>query len=138
LSVVKQYFRYALVGTFMAIASVVGRELLALLLPDTHLNYLMTILVVYGLGTFVAFRLQESFTFSRVPASNRRTGVFGFYVVAVLVGFLTAALAYLFRYELGFEKTFAPRGAAASYAASTLITSVASYGLSARFVFPRQ
>lgn len=127
-----------LVGAIMAIASVAGRELLALLFPDTRPFYLATILIVYGVGTFLGFRLQETFTFSRVPATNRHASLIGFYAVAVSVGILTAALAYFFRYDLGFENIFAPMGAAAAYACSTLITSVASYSLSARFVFPRQ
>lgn len=121
----------------MAVASIVARELLGALFADTKSSYVITILIVYGVGTFVAFRLQEAFTFARVPASERRASVLAFYVVVVIVGFLTAGIAYVLRYFLGFESLFRPYGGAASFACSTLITSVVSYVLSSRFVFTR-
>ncbi len=119
----------------MAIASVFARELLAVFFPDTRLFYVITILIVYGAGTFVSFRLQEAIAFARVPAYRRRESVIAFYGVAVFVGVLTAGLAALLRYPLGFERIFTPFGAATSYAASTLLTSVLSWYLASRLVF---
>jgi len=119
----------------MAIASVAGRELLGAMLPDTRGYYVLTILIVYGVAIYVGFHLQESLTFARVPAARRRASAVAFCAVVTFVGFLTAGLAYVLRYPFGFDELFRPYGGAASYALATLITSVVSYGLSARFVF---
>jgi hypothetical protein len=123
------------VGALMAVASVLGRELLGALFPDTRIFYVVSILIVYAVGSFVGFLLQEAYTFARVPASQRRISVIAFYAVAASVGILTAGFAYVLRYALAFEDIFSPYGAAAAFACSALVMSVLSYYLSARFVF---
>ena len=135
----RQYVIYFLVGSFVGVLAVIARELFALITGDAPVWFFLSVIVVYLLGILLSFFLHNKITFGagklipirRTYGRHFRNFVFIAVLSAVLVGLLSSAL----RYQLGFDSMFGVYSAAMAFIVSSLLISVASYYLNARFVF---
>ena len=132
----RQYASYAAVAVAAFLVTVSSREAFAWMLPaDTAWFYTVSMAMAYALGIVVNFTLQHALTF-RSGRSDKSWGMFlGFVAVAALGGAVTVAAALAFRYVLGFPLLFGELAGTAAFVAGTVIASVVTYWMNARFVF---
>lgn len=131
-----QYFKYAIIGAIIALFAIVTRELIGSFLPQTRFNYVLSILIVYAIGIFLSFELQQKFTFNKVDSHKRKSKIVIFFVIAILIAILSSSLSYYIRYYINIEKYINKDfSAALSFSISVVICSVLSFILNKKIVF---
>jgi len=132
---VTQYSVYFIIGSIVAVIAVILREGIAWLIGDSPLYYMLSVAIVYIIGTLLSFILHRFITFKEkhVPFSFKKFYIFT--VVAMLGMLLTAAVSAMFRYILYFDLIFLSYSGTISFCVAALLTSVISYYLNARFLF---
>jgi putative flippase GtrA len=131
-----RYPRFFMIGSLVGIATILVRELIASMLgSDGKLDYLITICGAYGFGIIASFTLQRLFTF-RNDEGKRASGHFVLFVlVAMTGGALVALLSFVFRYALLNDSLFNQYTPTLAFIAATLLVSVLSYWVNAKYVF---
>lgn len=129
-----RYLVYLVGGGLAAVLTIASREVFAVLLPaDNRLYFMVSILLAYGVGIAFNFQFQKRVTFR---LSDARDNAFLRYTIVALIGMLLVMmLSYLFRYRIGFERWFAPYDDTLAFALASLLTSVATYGMTVWSVF---
>ncbi|MCB1877119.1 MAG: GtrA family protein [Chromatiales bacterium] len=130
----RRYLVYMVGGGLSALVTIGLRELFAALLPaDDRFYFVLSIVLAYAVGIAMNFFFQKQITFR---SNNASRSAFVRFVAVALVGLvLVAALSYVLRYPVGFERWFAPYGDTLAFAAAALATSLATYALNAWLVF---
>jgi putative flippase GtrA len=130
-----QFFRYMAVGAALAVFTILLREVLALLMPDTPVSYAMSILIAYGVGILLSFELQQKITFGQIPAPLRRKKFRRFFVISVSIALFATAFAHFLRYQFGLGGLSGQYVPTVAFVITVLITAVASFTLNRLFVF---
>ena len=132
----RRYPSYLIVGGVVGIITVALRELVAFALAkDTPSTYAVSILVAYTCGIVLSFLGQARFTFRQRQQSKRHRRFVLFAFLAVSGALLTTGVARLIRYGLGFDELFGVVAPGLAFAIATLLVSIGSYAVNARFVF---
>jgi putative flippase GtrA len=131
-----RYPRFFIIGSVVGIATVLVRELISIMLDaDDKVEYLITICGAYGFGIIASFTLQRLFTFRNHGESRARDPFILFTLVALAGGALVALLSFLLRYTLLFDTLFNEYAATVAFIIASLLVSVVSYWVNAKFVF---
>jgi len=132
----RQYASYAVVALVAFFVTISSREAFAWILPaDTVWFYTMSMVLAYALGIIVNFTLQHTLTFRLGPSDKSWSMFIGFVAVAAIGAAVTVAAALAFRYLLGFALLFGDFAGTAAFVAGTVIASLVTYWMNARFVF---
>jgi putative flippase GtrA len=124
------------IGGFVGLLTVAARELIGwLLVRDSPSNYSLSIGVAYALGIFTSFELNRRFTFASAAASRHRERLLPFVLCAIASLLCTWLLALLLRYGLSLDALIGRAARLLAFALATLICSLGSYFLNARYVF---
>ena len=131
-----QYRRFFLVGTVVGLLAIALRELIATALPaDTPFFYSISVVVVYAFGILTSYALQHRFTFKLNLKDSRGRRLISFIAVAFIGALATWLMSLVFRYELGFDRTFGHLSGSTAFAAAAVSSSVLTYPLNALLVF---
>lgn len=134
----REYLNYFVVGGVLAVAVLVLRHVIGLILPDSPLFYGISILSVYVFGILASYFLQRRFTFTARTHDTQQFPVLRFFVIAALVSVFSTAAAFVFRYLLMFDDLFGELGASAAFLCAMLCASVVNYIANAKYVFARR
>ena len=121
-------------AAFVALVTILFREVLSVFLPDTHWYYVLTILVSYIVGMFLSFELQKKITFKNAK-SEQYQKKWLFFMIAISIALLSSGLSYFIRYYLEMDKYVGQWSAMLSFAVSVAFCSVLSFALNKIFVF---
>lgn len=131
-----QYFKYAFIGAIVALFAIVTRELIGRVLPQTRFNYVLSILIVYTIGIFLSFELQQKFTFNKIDKDKRKSKIFAFFVIAILIAILSSSLSYYIRYYMNIDEYINKEfSAGLSFSISVVFCSVLSFILNKKIIF---
>jgi putative flippase GtrA len=131
-----QYKRFFLVGTAVGLLAIALRELIAAALPaDTPLFYSISVIVVYVFGILLSYVLQHRFTFKVSLRKSNWRRLISFICVALIGALATWLLSLIFRYELGFDRTFGLLSGSLAFAVAAVSSSALTYTLNALLVF---
>lgn len=129
-----QYLKYAFIGAVIALFAILMRELIGAFLPQTKFYYILSILIVYAIGIFLSFELQQKFTFKKVD--KRKNKIIIFFVIAICVAFLSSCLSYFIRYFTNIEVYVGESlSATLSFSISVVFCSFLSFVLNKKMVF---
>jgi putative flippase GtrA len=130
---VRQYFRFAVVGVFVAIAAILLREFVAVVLPPSNYQFSASIAIVWMLGILLSFNLNRTYTFS--SSRTKWSGFCIFSVIAVTAGVLCIVVSNLALDVLvqvfpavAYQETIA-------FVIGNLLASIASFAAYRLFVF---
>jgi putative flippase GtrA len=130
---VRQYFRFAVVGVFVAIAAILLREFVAVVLPPSNFQFSASIAIVWVLGILLSFNLNRMYTFS--SSKTKWSGFCIFSVIAVTAGILCIVVSNLALDVLvqvfpafAYQETIA-------FVIGNLLASIASFAAYRLFVF---
>ncbi len=131
-----RYPRFFMIGSLVGIATILVRELIASMLgADDKVDYLITICGAYGFGIIASFTLQRLFTFPDHGNRRARDHFVLFTLVAIAGGVLVALLSFVFRYALLTDPLFIQYAASIAFITASLLVSVLSYWVNAKYVF---
>jgi putative flippase GtrA len=131
-----QYARFLIIGAFVGIVTVGCRELIGyLLVADTRRNFSISVAMAYAVGITLSFFLNHRFTFGGDERS-RNWRVFVLFVVIAIAGlFSTWILSLTLRYGTHLDAHIGRAAKPVAFATATLLSSLLTYPLNARFVF---
>jgi putative flippase GtrA len=131
-----QYSRFLAIGALVGLFTVAIRELVGLALPeDGPISYSVSVVIAYSLGILSSFELNRRYTF-RASGTSRQRDRFLPFIVCALVGLAcTWALSLIFRYGLSLDAVIGVLARSVAFATATLLSSLLTYFLNARFVF---
>ncbi|CAA0111856.1 Uncharacterised protein [Halioglobus japonicus] len=132
------YLKYLFIGAVVGIASIIGREIIAVFLPaDTPEYYALSVFIVYALGILASYTGHRKVSFSHVDMEGQSTASsMTWFTVIAVVGLLCATvLSVCIRYLLPIQGVFGAYSATAAFAIATVITSVITFTLNARHTF---
>jgi putative flippase GtrA len=134
-----QYARFLIIGAFVGIVSVACRELIGYLLgADTAWNYSLSVASAYAVGIMLSFLLNHRFTFGG-DDSSRNWRIFSRFVMIAVVGLVsTWLLALALRYGARLDARIGSAAKLVAFVTATLLSSLLTYPLNARFVFGRR
>lgn len=136
LGVSNSFARYLLVGGFVGVLGVAGRELIGVLLPrDTPFYYGISVVTIYALCVLLSFALHQVITFRGALSLIQWRNLLRFLLVAAFSGCCTGIAAIAIRYAPGFERLLEPYGAMVAFIAASVLVSAISYSLNAKYVF---
>jgi putative flippase GtrA len=131
-----QYARFLVIGAFVGIVTVTCRELIGhLLAADTRRNFSVSVVIAYAVGITISFFLNHRFTFGG-DGSSRNWRAFIHFVAIAIVGLIsTWILSLALRYGTHLDALIGPAAKLVAFATATLLSSMLTYPLNARFVF---
>ena len=131
------YFRYLVVGAVVGVLTISARELLALVLPgDSPGYYLLSVILVYTGGIIASFIGHFHVSFSHVQDKRASlNSMYKFTLVALAGMAVTTVLSYQICYNLGLDTLLGPFLPSFAFGAATLIASLLTYSLNARYTF---
>ena len=132
------YLKYLVIGAVVGIASIIGREIIALFLPaDTPGYYALSVAGVYAVGILASYTGHRKVSFSHVDMEGQSTASsMTWFTVIALVGLLCATvLSVCIRYLLPIQAIFGAHSATVAFAIATVITSVITFTLNSRHTF---
>lgn len=132
------FFRYAIIGAIVGISAVIGRELIAVVLPaDTPGYYALSVVIVYLLGILASYSGHRKVTFGHVDMGNESItrSMTSFTAIALFGLVCTTGLSVLIRYFFPVDEFLGSFAGAFAFALATLITSVMTFSLNARHTF---
>jgi putative flippase GtrA len=134
--VANRYVRFLVVGSAVAALTIAVREGLALLLGDkTPLAYSVSVLLAYGIGILVNFRLQRAVTFTGWNDSRWLRAFIRFVLVAFAGAAVTWACAFALQYGIPLEELLGPASGAVAFAVGCFVASFVTFGLNVTYVF---
>ncbi len=136
MSIAERYARFVAVGSAVAAATIVVREGLVLFLGDrTPVAYSTSVVLAYGIGILINFRLQTAFTFRKDEGMCLR--VFSrFVLVACFGAVVTWACAFALRYGTSLDTAVGSASGTVAFAVGCFAASFTTFALNARYVFP--
>lgn len=131
------YCKYFLVGAAVGVAAIIAREIIAYLMPaDTPVYYLISVVLVYAGGIIASFHGHYRVTFSHIRNKRAALKSIGRFTIIAIIGMLiTTLLSYQIRYATGMEPILGKLLPAFAFATGTVIASVATFLLNARYTF---
>lgn len=132
------FFKYLVIGAVVGIAAIIGRELIAMLLPsDTPEYYALSVSVVYAFGILSSYVGHRKVSFSHVDMNGQSTAasMTAFTGIAILGLVCTTGLSVCIRFFFPIMEVFGSYAGAASFAFGALITSIITFSLNARYTF---
>lgn len=132
------YLKYLFIGAIVGIASIVGREVLALYLPaDTPEYYALSVAVIYAFGILVSYTGHRKVSFSHVDMEGQNTAssMTWFTLIAIFGLLCATGLSVGIRYFLPIQGVFGAYSATVAFAIATVITSILTFTLNARHTF---
>ena len=131
-----QYARFLAIGGLVGVLTVAVRELVGLALPgDGPVSYSVSIVIAYSVGILTSFELNRRFTFRSAAPSQQREELLSFVACAIVGQVCTLALSLLLRYGLSLDAAIGRLARPVAFATATLLSSLLTYFLNARFVF---
>jgi putative flippase GtrA len=130
-----QYLRFIFVGAFVGVVTIGCRELIGLILHgDTRQNFTISVLLAYAVGIALSYFLNQRFTFDRGDSAGLKA--FLRFVAVALLGLVsTAVLAVTLRYGANLDLLIGPLARPVAFATATVLSTLITYPLNARFVF---
>ena len=131
------YCKYLLVGAVVGIATIIAREIIAYILPaDTPSYYLLSVVLVYAGGIIASFYGHNRVTFSHIRNKRAAQKSIGRFIIIAIIGMLiTSLLSYQIRYTTEMEPILGKLLPAFAFASGTVIASIATFLLNARYTF---
>jgi putative flippase GtrA len=132
----QQYARFLTIGGLVGLLTIGVRELVGSALPgDGPLGYSVSIVIAYCVGILSSFELNRRFTFRSSAPSQQRDELPSFIACAIVGLVVTWALSLLLRYGLALDAAIGRLARPVAFATATLLASLLTYFLNARFVF---
>lgn len=132
------YLRYAVIGGIVGVFAVIARELIGAALPaDTPEYYALSVAIVYAVGILASYAGHRRFTFRHVDMTNRTTArsLSAFTFIALFGLACTTGLSVVIRYMFPAVEYLGDFSAPFSFALATVITSVITFSLNAKYSY---
>lgn len=136
---VRTYARYFIVGALVGILTILVREAIAAALPsDTPTYYAVSAILAYIIGILTSYVGHRVFSFRHtVPVGRLSTSLGRFSLIAILGLISTTILSLVIRYGLPLEIILEKYEATFAFASATVISSLLTYSLNAKYTFAR-
>jgi putative flippase GtrA len=133
-----QYGRFLVIGAFVGLITVGCRELIGhMLVVDSAAYYSLSVVLAYMLGIVLSYVINRRHTFNQhnTAASLSNLALFG--LIALLGASCTWLLSMLLRYGVHLTALLGHFAAPVAFAFASLLATLITYPLNARFVFRR-
>ncbi|NMF60557.1 GtrA family protein [Pseudanabaena yagii] len=136
-NIFSRYPIYFIVGGFVTLVTIVLRDFIGRFLYGSAWEYVMSIAIVYVVGTILSYFLQSRFTFKDNKKKTRSFKYkFSYYTVVQLLGMgVTIVFSLLIRYLLFPITILAQFRDTIAFIIASLIASIVTYGISKVYIF---
>lgn len=131
------YCKYFVIGAIVGVTAIVAREIIGFLLPaDTPVYYMLSVTFVYAGGILASFYGHYRVTFSHIARKRAALESIGRFTIIAIIGMIiTALVSWQIRYALGLERVLGKLLPAFAFGTATVIASLVTYTLNARYTF---
>jgi putative flippase GtrA len=131
----KSFIRYSSVGAFVGFIALITMAVSEAIFSPTKLNYVFSVVGIYGVGVVLSYMLQKEITFHAPLKNNQKKTFFKYTAVALIGALLTSCFSYILRYHIHWPVKFLQVAGPACFAVACLATSVITFYLNKEWTF---